>query len=141
MQRSWKWIAPVAMFALLAAAAPSVAQDAPKAGSVDGTWTWSFTTQNGQTFESRAKLKQEGEKLTGVIISRNNRETEIKDGKINDKGEVSFNVTRERQGQTMTQKYTGKLEGDTIKGKVERQRDGESRSTDWEAKRVKEEAK
>ena len=147
--RSWKCYASVVMIALLAAAAlPAAADDAQKAadetkkaGSVDGTWTWSFTTQNGQTFETRAKLKQDGEKLTGVIIGRNDNETEIKDGKINDKGEISFSVTRERQGQTMTQKYTGKLEGDTIKGKVERERDGETRSTDWEAKRAKEESK
>ena len=139
--RSWKCLAFVTMFALFAAAAlPAVAaDDAKKAGSVDGNWTWSFTTQNGQTFETRAKLKQEGEKLTGVVIGRNNTETEIKDGKINEKGELSFSVSSERQGQTMTQKYTGKLEGDTIKGKVERERDGETRSTDWEAKRAKDE--
>ena len=140
--RSWKCFASVTMFALLAAAAlPAVAADeAKKAGSVDGNWTWSFTTQNGDTYETRAKLKQDGEKLTGVVIGRNNNETEIKDGKINDKGEISFSVTRERQGQTMTQKYTGKLEGDTIKGKVERERDGETQSRDWEAKRAKENA-
>ena len=137
--RTWKCFASVTMFALLATALPAAAQDAKKAGSVDGNWTWSFTTQNGETYETRAKLKQDGVKLTGVIIGRNNNETEIKDGKINDKGEISFSVTRERQGQTMTQKYTGKLEGDTIKGKVERERDGETRSTDWEAKRAKDE--
>ena len=41
----------------------------------------------------------------------------------------------------MTTKYTGKVSGDTIKGKTERERDGQTQSRDWEAKRAKEEAK
>ena len=133
--RSWKLFAFLAVLALLCTALPATAADA---GKVDGTWEWSFTTPNGQTFEQKAKLKQDGEKLTGVIIGRNNQETEIKDGKIKD-GELSFTVTRERQGQTMTTKYAGKIDGDKIKGKTERERDGQTQSNDWEAKRAKEE--
>ena len=134
--RSWKCLASLAVVALMASALPALAAD-----SVDGTWEWATTTPNGQTYEQKAKLKQDGEKLTGVIMGRNNQETEIKDGKISKEGEISFSVTRERQGQSMTTKYTGKLQGDTIKGKTERQRDGETQSRDWEAKRAKEEAK
>ena len=134
--RSWKCFASLAVLALLVSGVPAVA-----AGTVDGTWEWSISTQNGQTFEQRAKLKQDGEKLTGVILGRNNQETEIKDGKVSKEGEISFTVTRERQGQSMTTKYTGKLDGDTIKGKTERQRDGETQSREWVAKRAKEEAK
>jgi hypothetical protein len=131
---SWKCFAFVSVLVLLVAAPAALAAD-----SVDGTWEWSITTPNGQTFEQKAKLKQDGEKLTGVIVGRNNQETEIKDGKIKD-GELSFSVTRERNGQTMTTKYSGKLSGDRIKGKTERQRDGETQSRDWEAKRAKESA-
>ena len=134
--RSWKCFASLAVFALMATALPALAAD-----SVDGTWEWSVSGQGGQTFEQRAKLKQDGEKLTGVIMGRNNQETEIKDGKISKEGEISFTVTRERQGQSMTTKYTGKLQGDTIKGKTERERDGQTQSRDWEAKRAKEEKK
>jgi hypothetical protein len=46
-------------------------------------------------------------------------------------------VTREWGGNTMTQKYTGKLNGDKIKGKSEFQRGGETQSRDWEAEREK----
>jgi hypothetical protein len=118
---------------MLVSGVPALAAD-----SIDGTWEWETSGQGGQTFQQRAKLKQDGEKLTGVVLGRNNQETEIKDGKIKD-GEISFSVTRERQGQTMTTKYTGKLSGDTIKGKTERERDGQTQSRDWEAKRAKEE--
>src|SRR5688500_19722336 len=105
--RSWKCFAFLAIAALLVAGVPALAAD-----SIDGTWEWEVGGQGGQTFQQRAKLKQDGEKLTGVIMGRNNQETEIKDGKIKD-GEISFTVTRERQGQSMTTKYTGKLSGDT----------------------------
>ena len=129
----------LALVALVAFAAPVLADDADK-GKVDGTWKWTSTGQNGQTRESTLKLKQDGEKVTGVMLGRQG-ETEIKDGKIDKDGNVTFNVTREFNGNSFTAKYNGKLDGDTIKGKVETERNGETRSRDWEAKRSKEEAK
>ena len=76
-------------------------------------------------------------KVTGVIMGRNNQETPIKEGKVKD-GEVSFDVTRERQGQSVTTHYAGKVEGDTIKGKIKRE-GGQSEGREWEAKRAKDE--
>jgi hypothetical protein len=106
---------------------------AANAADVTGTWKSSFTNQNGQVRESTFKLKAEGEKLTGTVSGRNN-DTAIGEGKI--KGdEVSFQVVREFNGNTMTNKYSGKLSGDTITGKSESQRDGQPQSRDWVAKR------
>jgi hypothetical protein len=103
------------------------------AADVTGTWKSSFTNQNGQVRETTFKLKAEGEKVTGTVSGRNN-DTEIGDGKI--KGdELSFQVVREFNGNTMTNKYSGKLSGDTISGKSESQRDGQPQSRDWMAKR------
>ena len=94
-----------------------------------------MTTQGGQTRETTLKLKLDGEKLTGSVSGRNG-DTAIEDAKI--KGEeISFSVTREFNGNKFTAKYNGKLSGDSIKGKVETERDGEKRSRDWEAKREK----
>lgn len=47
-------------------------------------------------------------------------------------------MTRERNGQKRTTKYNGKVSGDTITGKIEFERNGETQSRDWEAKREKE---
>ena len=109
----------------------------PAAGNVTGTWKWT-TTQQGQERENTLKLKQEGDKLTGALVGRNDRETEITDGKVKD-GEISFKITRQERTTT----YTAKLEGDTLKGKIEMPgRDGGApRSRDWEAKRAKDEEK
>ncbi len=100
-----------------------------------GTWKWSFTANN-QTRETTLKLKLEGDKLTGSIVRRNNEETPIADATFKD-NEVAFSITRERNGQKFTTKYKGKLDGDTIKGKSESERDGKTNSRDWEAKREK----
>ncbi|AGA26813.1 hypothetical protein [Singulisphaera acidiphila] len=114
----------VALFCL---AVPALAADAT------GTWKWSVE-RNGQKIESTLKLKQEGTKLTGTLVGRNNTETEITDGKV-DGDDVSFKVTREFNGNKIVQTYKGKLSDDSIKGKVEFERNGESQSRDWEAKK------
>lgn len=108
------------------------AQAADK-GSPTGTWKWK-TEVNGQTRESTLKLKLEGDKLTGAMLGRNNNETKIEDATFKN-GEFSFTVTRERNGQKFTSKYTGKIDGDTLKGKIETERNGEKQSRDFEAKR------
>jgi len=106
------------------------------AENVAGTWKWT-TSFGGQTRESTLKLKMEGDKLSGVYIGgQSNTETPIENATIKD-DLVSFNVTRERDGQKSTTKYSGKLAGDTITGKSERDRDGQTQSTEWIAKRQK----
>ena len=104
----------------------------------DPTGTWKWTIRMGdQSREVTLKLKLEGDKLTGAMAGREGQpDTPIAEGKFKD-GELSFKVTRERQGQKMTTKYSGKLAGDTIKGKMEFEREGKTNSRDWEAKRAK----
>lgn len=111
----------------------------------DGKWSWTMPARNGgQERTLTLTLKTEGEKLTGKLSSPgrqgNMMETEITEGKI--KGdEVSFTVVREFNGNKMTSKYNGKVTADSIKGKVETDRQGQAQTRDWEAKRVKEEKK
>lgn len=108
-----------------------------QADDPSGTWKWSMGGGGGgQAREATLKLKLEGDKLTGAMMGRNNQETAIEDASFKD-GVVSFSITRERQGQKMTTKYSGKLEGDTIKGKMTTMRDGQENARDWEAKRSK----
>ena len=120
---------------LVGVSASAGADDKTKADPT-GTWKWSVKGQGGQTFETTLKLKMKDGKLTGHIIGRDDKEVEIKDAKFKD-GEISFQVTREFNGQEVTIKYKGKVEKDTIKGKTEFERNGEKRERDWEAKRKK----
>jgi hypothetical protein len=124
-------VAAIALGAGLTAGRLS-AQDKP---DPTGTWKWAVTFNN-QTRETTLKLKLEGDKLTGSISGRNNTETAIEDGSFKD-GTVSFKITREFNNQKFVTKYSGKLDGDVIKGKADSERDGQTRSRDWEAKRQK----
>src|SRR5215472_10204421 len=104
----------VAVALLISAAA---ADDKKAADSATGTWESTFTTNDGKTFKTTYKLKQEGEKLTGTVTGRDGKETKLEEGKVKG-GKVSFQVTRERDGNKFTIKYEGELSGDSIKGKV-----------------------
>lgn len=107
----------------------------------DGTWTWTMAGRNGGPDRKMSlKLKTEGDKVTGTLTAPGRdgavNETKIEDGKL--KGdELSFTVTREFNGNKFVSKYSGKV-GETIKGKIETERNGETQSRDWEAKRATE---
>ena len=115
------------------------AKAADKNTDVTGTWTWTVKGRNGGADRKiTAKFKVDGDKVTGKVNAPGrdgqDRESEIKDGKI--KGdELSFSVTREMNGNSMTTKYSGKVTGDAIKGQTEFERNGETMKRDWEAKR------
>jgi hypothetical protein len=112
---------------------------AVQAADVTGTWGWTRPGRNGGADQKMTlKLKADGEKLTGTLTSPGrdgqSTDTAITDGKV--KGdEVSFTVTREYNNNKMVAKYSGKVSADTIKGKIESERNGQTQSRDWEAKR------
>ena len=124
-------IAAVAVSAVASLASIAQAADA----NPTGPWKWSVT-RNEKTRETTLKLKLEGDKLTGSISGRN-QDIPIENASFKD-GTVSFSVTREFNNQKFTTKYSGKLDGDVIKGTQETERDGKTNSRDWEAKRAKE---
>jgi hypothetical protein len=101
-----------------------------------GTWKSTFKMQDGTERTTTFKLKQDGEKLTGTVSGRNNTETEITEGSVKD-GTVTFKVVRKFNDREFTTVYTGKLEGDTIKGKSKMGGGDNARERDWEAKREK----
>ena len=107
--------------------------EARRAADVEGTWKWSNSFGNFQ-FTSTAELKQEGEKVTGKILSRRGSDTEIKEGSFKD-SKISFNTERERDGEKFVTKYRGKISGDTITGTIRTTYRGEPRTNEWTATR------
>jgi hypothetical protein len=140
MQRTLTSLIQVAACLTLMLGVSARAADDKKADPT-GTWTWTTPGRNGgQGRQTTLKLKMDGGKLTGTVSGGQN-ETAIADAKITG-DEISFKVTRERGGNSFTQKFAGKISGDTIKGKIEFQgRDNQSQSRDWEAKREAAKAK
>lgn len=115
---------------------------ATQAADATGNWSWSRPGRNGgDPVKMSLKLKADGEKLTGTLTSPGRQggeptKTEISDGKVKS-DDISFTVTREFNGNKFTMKYSGKVSADAIKGKTEFDRNGETQSRDWEAKREK----
>lgn len=88
--------------------------------AADLTGNWKSTTETPQgSFERTFTFKQDGDKLTGKIVTmrgENKIETEIKDGKVTGDA-FEFTVEqRTRDGSTRTVAYKGKVTGDTLKG-------------------------
>ena len=149
MQNSLRNLVKISASALGLLLALPALQAADKKADATGTWTWSAPAGRGggggggggqgQTRTVTAKLKADGDKLTGKVSMGGRqggqaREVDIENGKI-DGDEVSFQTTVEFNNNKRTIKYHGKLSGDTIKGKTESERNGEPVSRDWEAKR------
>jgi hypothetical protein len=108
------------------------------AGKADPNGTWKYTVEvQGNTIESVATLKLEGDKLTGTVKRASGEmEAKIEEGKFKD-GEVSFQVTRERDGEKLVIKYKGKITGDELKGKINGSFMGNDFELEWNAKREK----
>jgi hypothetical protein len=111
----------VALAALVLGLIPLTAtsiQAQEKKNDVTGTWKWSQEGM-GQQMEFTLKLKQDGDKLTGTLGGGfDQSEAAIQDGKVKD-GEISFKVTRDFGGNPIVTTYTGKVSGDSFKGKSE----------------------
>jgi hypothetical protein len=119
---------------LSVAAAVCVLTVAAHAADPTGSWSWT-TSFNGNTRTTTAKLALKDGVLTGSVAGRNG-DTDISDASFKD-DMIAFSVKRTFNDQTFVMKYTGKLDGDTIKGSFVRPgRDGgDPTTTDWTATR------
>ena len=102
------------------------------AADVTGKWAAEVPGRGGNPQKVTMDLKADGDKLTGTI-SNPQGETAITDGKVSG-DTVTFTVTREMQGNTIKQNYTGKLSGDEIKFSVMRE-GGQGQAREFTAKR------
>jgi hypothetical protein len=107
------------------------------AADATGTWNWTAPGRNGGAGRpAKATLAVKDGALTGTVSGRGG-DTPITDASIKDDGTIAFSVTREMGGNSVTIKYSGKLDGDTITGTMERPNPdgGDPVKTDWKATR------
>lgn len=92
------------------------------AADVTGKWTYEAQGRGGpQTMT--IMLKQDGKKLTGTMAGGRGGDVAISDGMV-DGDHVMFSVTREFNGNSVTQKFSGTVSGDEIKLTIEGGRGG-----------------
>jgi hypothetical protein len=101
-----------------------------------GTWKWvAPANPDGTIPKTTFTLKLQGETLTGTVTKSTGTKA-ITNGVV--KGDaVSFQVVSEGHAGKSTTTYSGKLSGDTIKGKLEIHIHARNQtlSSDWEVKR------
>jgi hypothetical protein len=107
----------------------------PAPPKLEGTWKWSFSMPDGTKAHPKAKLKREGNVLTGISMVNPGSETAIQDGRV-EGDQVTWAVVREQAGRKVTTRYAGQFSGETIQGTIESDWAGEMKKYPWTAKRV-----
>ena len=106
------------------------------AADATGKWSGSLirTSSDGQEHVGPAllELKQEGATLTGTAGPDAGERHNIQNGKAED-GNITFEVPNNES----VMKFTLKQEGDSIKGSVTRERDGQTQTAKLDVKREK----
>ncbi len=123
---------------LLLAAALCVSAPFAQAADVAGNWLWVAQGRNGAPDrESILHLDVQGDRLTGAISSPGTdgkpADITIRNGK-RDGDNISFQVVRQANNNSITNNYSGKVAGDELVGAIEFTRNGETRSREWKAK-------
>ena len=103
------------------------------AADPSGKWTAEVQGRGGNTMTQTYTLKADGSNLTGTIEGGRGGPVQISNGKI-DGDNVTFDVVREFNGNSMTFHYTGTISGDEIKFKMTRE-GGEGQAREFTAKR------
>src|SRR5438128_1391455 len=83
------------------------------AADVDGKWSGAFSRQGGD-FPVSFKFKANGSALTGSTTGPDGAEIKIADGKV-DGNDISFTVSFDFGGQSLTVTYKGVVNGQEIK--------------------------
>ena len=125
----------VCVFAAALALNLTAAEEAKKKSPLEGIWKWDFTMPDGGKVSPRVKFRIKEDELTGTSRFRPGSEAPLTNIAL--KGsQVSFDVVREYEGETVATHYSGKLSGDIIKGKVTSKSNGEEQSYEWLATRA-----
>lgn len=103
-------------------------------GDPTGTWNLKVETPNARSIDSTLSLKWENNQLTGTIDNKSGT-AEIRNAQFSH-DEVTFSVDRKIRRRKTTFNYTGKLEGDTIKGTLQTKgRNNQPITLPWGAER------
>jgi hypothetical protein len=90
---------------------------AASGAEVAGLWKASYTPPDGHHHESTLDLQVAGDKITGKISSKRGS-VPITEGKVNGNA-ITFTVNRKGNGDDISVTFTGTVENDTMKLKMQ----------------------
>jgi hypothetical protein len=100
---------------------------------ITGKWKGSVPGRDGNSREVAFDFKADGAKLSGTMMGPMGNEIAISEGKVAGE-DVSFKVVLEFNGNSMSMSYTGKLAGEELKLKM--QREGAPRAMEMTLKKA-----
>ena len=128
-----RFIQTLCTTALLALLPGAVAADAAPPSPLEGTWRWNFTNADSGVIQPTLKVKTEDDgKLSGVSRFRSGTSTAVTNFTFTG-DQVSFEVARKRNGETIVTRYSGTFKGDKITGQMVANTGGEQWSHEWNA--------
>lgn len=102
---------------VIAAVALSFSVIAASGANVAGLWKATFTPQDGHQHESTLDLQVAGDRITGKIFSKRGS-APITDGMVSGNN-IMFTVNRKGNGDDITVTFTGTVDKDTMKLKMQ----------------------
>ena len=90
--------------------------------------------------EPRIRFTKEGDKVKGAYVGPRDDEREATNIKVED-NKLTFEISGENDGNTFKVVYTGKPRGDSIKGTVDYDFNGNTGTVDFIGKRTREKEK
>ena len=101
-----------------------------------GSWKWTANGPQGP-IEVAGNFEFKAGQLTGTVAGPGGNAAAISAGSCKE-GVVAFTVVREMHGMQFEVHYSGRLEGDTITGKIDRPvPGGEREQVEWKAIRTR----
>jgi hypothetical protein len=110
----------------------ALAAGALLAANATGTWTGTFTPDDGEARPAYLVLKQDGDKVTGTAGPDQNDQRPIQNGKA-DNGTLTFEVATEEA----VMKVALTQDGDDMAGTLTRERGGETQTAKLVLKRAR----
>ncbi len=100
-----------------------------------GTWKCEYDVGGGKR-TATLMIKKDGDKLAGTMSWPDQKDAKLKDVKMKD-GTLTFSAVRELMGNKIPLEYKLKIDGDSFKGKLAAEFNGEKHEIDFEGKREK----
>src|SRR5262249_61447954 len=104
-------------------------------GDLVGTWNLTFTDPDGREYAPVLVLSRDGDHLKGMLNQLGGADLAAKEVSLKG-GELTFQVSGTHEGTPYTLTFRGKPEGDSIRGEVEYQHEGNTGSFAFEGKRA-----
>ena len=105
-----------------------------------GNWKFKIEIDEGNVLEPSIRFTKEGDKLKGEYVGPRDAQREATNIKVVD-NKLTFEISGENNGNAFKVVYTGKPRGDSIKGTIDYDFNGNTGTVDFEGKRLQEKEK